>query len=95
MLMTTLVFLQLGNALAVRSDRVSAWRLGFGTNRFLAGAVAATVAVQLLVIYAPPLQSIFLAEPLTAADLAVVLVASTTTFWAIETGKRVGAHSRQ
>jgi Ca2+-transporting ATPase len=95
MLMTTLVFLQLGNALAVRSDHVSAWRLGLRSNRFLAGAVAATAAVQLLVIYAPPLQSIFLAEPLSASDLAVVLVASTTTFWAIETEKRVGAHSRR
>jgi P-type Ca2+ transporter type 2C len=35
MIFTSLALLQLGNALAVRSERQSVFRLGLGSNRFL------------------------------------------------------------
>jgi magnesium-transporting ATPase (P-type) len=43
--------------------------------------------LQLGVIYWPPAQAALDLQPLTLADLAIVLVASTATFWAIEAEK--------
>jgi Ca2+-transporting ATPase len=86
---TTLALLQLGNALAVRSERLSVFSLGFGTNRPLALAVGGTLIVQLALIYVPALQPIFVTEALGAAELAIVLVASTAAFAAVELEKAV------
>ncbi len=87
MVFTTLAFLQLGNALAVRSERVSVFSLGFGTNRPLALAVGGTLLVQLALIYVPPLQPIFVTEALGPLELAIVLGASTAAFVAVELEK--------
>ena len=87
MVFTTLALLQLGNALAVRSERLSVFSLGFGTNRPLALAVGGTMLVQLALIYVPALQPIFVTEALGVAELAVVLVASTAAFVAVELEK--------
>ena len=87
MVFTTLALLQLGNALAVRSERLSVFSLGFGTNRPLALAVGGTLLVQLALIYVPALQPIFVTEALGAPELIVVLVASTAAFIAVELEK--------
>ena len=87
MVFTTLALLQLGNALAVRSERLSVFSLGFGTNRPLALAVGGTMLVQLALIYVPALQPIFVTEALGVQELAVVLVASTAAFVAVELEK--------
>ena len=89
MLLTTLTSLQLGNALAVRSETVSTFKLGIATNRFLIGAIAGTVVAQLGVIYWPPLQRLLNTEALGFADLALVAVASMVTFGAVELDKLV------
>jgi Ca2+-transporting ATPase len=89
MVFTTLALLQLGHALAVRSERESFFTLGPRTNLFLLGAVAGTFAVQLLIVYLPVLQVVFDAEPLSLVQLAVVLVASTVAFIAVEIEKWV------
>jgi len=87
MVFTTLALLQLGNAVAVRSERVSALRLGIGTNVPLAVAVGGTLLVQLALIYVPFLQPIFVTEALGVPELVVVLVASTAAFVAVEIDK--------
>lgn len=87
MIFTSLALLQLGNALAVRSERQSLFRLGLGTNRFLAWTALGTLLLQLAVVYLPPARAALDLQPLGMADLAVVLVASTTSFWAIEASK--------
>ena len=51
---TSLALLQLGNALAVRSERASVFRLGLGSNRFLGWTVLGTLGVQLGLLYWPP-----------------------------------------
>ncbi|HYN49087.1 MAG TPA: cation-translocating P-type ATPase, partial [Candidatus Nanopelagicales bacterium] len=89
MVFTTLALLQLGNALAVRSERLSVFSLGFGTNRPLALAVGGTMLVQLALIYVPALQPIFVTETLGAQEIVVVLVASTAAFAAVELEKLV------
>jgi P-type Ca2+ transporter type 2C len=89
MLFTALAFLQLGNALAVRSERVSVFSLGLLSNRFLASAVLGTLALQLGVIYWGPAQRAFATEPLGVVDLLTVLAVSTAAFWAVEAEKLV------
>jgi Ca2+-transporting ATPase len=87
MVFTTLALLQLGNALAVRSERVSTVRLGWRSNVPLLGAVVAAAAIQLALVYVPALQPIFVTESLSLEQLALVLVASSTAFVAVELDK--------
>ncbi|HEX2850997.1 MAG TPA: HAD-IC family P-type ATPase [Acidimicrobiales bacterium] len=89
MVFTTLAFLQLGNALAVRSERHSAVHLGLRSNPWLMYAVALGVGAQLAAVYAPGVRSLFDTTPLTAVQLAVVLVASSAAFVAVEIEKLV------
>jgi Ca2+-transporting ATPase len=87
MVFTTLALLQLGHALAVRSERTSTFSLGLWSNRPLALAVVGTLLVQLALIYVPALQPIFVTEALGPVELAIVLVASTAAFVAVELEK--------
>ena len=64
MVFTVLAFLQLAHAMAVRSERASTFRLGFGTNRPLLITVVVTAIIQLAFIYVPFLQPIFETEAL-------------------------------
>jgi hypothetical protein len=51
--------------------------------------VLGTLVVQLGLLYWPPAQTALDLQPLTLADLAIVLAASTTAFWAIEAEKLI------
>lgn len=90
MVFSTLALLQLGHALAVRSEHESLFRLGWRTNLPLSAAVVATVAIQLAIIYLPALQSIFETEALPPFELGVLLAASTLAFIAVELEKWLG-----
>ncbi len=92
MVFTTLALLQLGNALAVRSERESALHRGLLTNPWLLAAVVAGVAAQLALICVPALHGVFDTVALSSLQLAVVLVASTVAFAAVEIDK--GRHRR-
>jgi Ca2+-transporting ATPase len=89
MVFSTLVMLQLGNALAVRSERESIFSLGWHANRPLMLAIIATLAVQLAIVYLPPLQTLFATQAMAPAELVVMLAASTTAFLASEVEKWV------
>ncbi|MEX2182969.1 MAG: cation-translocating P-type ATPase [Chloroflexota bacterium] len=90
MVFTTLAILQLGHALAIRSERDSLFRQGLRSNIPLTIAVALTLMVQLALVYVPVLQPIFATEALTAEQLAIVLAASTLGFVAVEMEKWFG-----
>jgi Ca2+-transporting ATPase len=89
MVFTSLALLQLGNALALRSDRESVFRLGWGRNPFLLAVLAGTLVLQLALIYLPIAQELLSTQPLSLADLVVVLVVSTAMFWVVEFQKSV------
>ncbi len=89
MVFVSLALLQLGHAMAVRSERDSLWRLGLLSNKPLLWAVLGTFALQLLVVYWPPAQNLLDTEALDAMELGVVLLASTGVFWAVEIEKAV------
>ena len=94
MVFTTLALLQLGNALAVRSETETVFRLGLRSNLPLTIAVTATLVIQLALVYVPVLQPIFETVPLTPGQLGLVLAASTLGFAAVETEKWVGRQRR-
>jgi Ca2+-transporting ATPase len=87
MVFTTLVLSQMGNALAIRSNKLSLFSIGLFSNRLMVNAVLGTLALQLLLIYLPPLQSIFKTEALTLTELAICLVSSIVVFAVFEAYK--------
>ncbi len=89
MVFTVLTLSQMGNVLALRSERASFIQLGLWSNKPMIGAVVLTFVLQLATIYVPALNSIFKTEPLDAEELAVCLVLSSIVFCAVEAEKWV------
>jgi Ca2+-transporting ATPase len=87
MVFTTLVLAQMGNAMAIRSNTESVFKIGFFSNRMMILAIGVTFILQLALIYVPFLQRFFGTKPLVPRDLAVALVASLTVFIAVEIEK--------
>lgn len=81
MAFSTLVFSQLFHVFDCKSERYSVFQVGVLSNPFLVGAVLCSVAMQVLVIYLPFLQTVFKTVPLTGFHwLLIVLVAGWKTF---------------
>ena len=87
MVFTTLTLIQMGNALAFRSNIDSSFQIGLASNRTLMSAVILTLLLQLAITYVRPLQAIFGTQALSLSELAICLVASTTVFWVYEIEK--------
>lgn len=94
MVFTTLTLAQMGNVLAIRSERDSLFSIGVFSNRLLVGAVLLTVLLQMAVIYLPFLQSIFETVPLSPGELGISLAASMLVFIVIEVVKVFRRRSR-
>lgn len=89
MLFTVLALLQLGYAFAVRSDSESLFKLGVRSNKPLLWTVLITLAIQIVIIYWAPLQTLLHTEALSFADLMIVLMVSTSVFWVVEAEKLI------
>jgi Ca2+-transporting ATPase len=63
-LFTSIAFAELAGSFAMRSERVSLWRLGPFTNHALVAAVALTVALQVLLVAVPFARDTLGLEPL-------------------------------
>ena len=87
MVFTVLTLSQMGNVLAIRSERESFFTLGPLTNRPLLGAVLLTFALQMGTIYIPALNPIFKTEPLDRDELLVCLALSSVVFIGVEIQK--------
>ena len=85
-LFTTLTFSQVALALAMRSERTSAFRDGL-SNRALAVAVSMSAVLQLAVVYLDPLQSVFDTSALPIRELGICIIAGSLSFWAVEVAK--------
>jgi len=88
MTFTTLVFYQLYNVFNARSDERSAFR-GLFTNRWLWGALALSVLLQIAVVYLPFLQRAFGTVDLTLSDWLICLGVASTVLWMRELAKLV------
>jgi Ca2+-transporting ATPase len=76
----TLVAFQWFNALNARSDRQSLFKLGIFGNRWLLGGITLAILLQMVVVYAPPFQSLFYTVPLGLDDWGVVVGISASVF---------------
>lgn len=84
---TVLCLAQLGNALAIRSEKYSIFSLGFFTNRTLIFSILVTFALQLLLIYHPFFNKLFKTVPLSLPQITLALVFSCVVFIAVEIEK--------
>ncbi len=73
MAFVTLSLCELFRAYTVRSERVSVFRLGFFSNRYMQYAVGLSIVLLLLVVSVPFLQPIFNTHFMTAREWGVVL----------------------
>ena len=89
MTFTCFVFFDMFNALSCRSSLKSVFTIGLLTNRAFLVAVSLSILGQLLVIYLPILQSVFLTEALTPYDLLFLAGLTSTVFVASEVKKAV------
>ncbi len=92
MVFTVLTLSQMGNVLAIRSERESFFTLGPWTNRPLLGAVLLTFALQMGTIYIPALNPIFKTEPLEMDELLVSLALASVVFIGVEIQKWLIRH---
>ncbi len=84
---TLLAMCQWFNVLNCQSASRSALRLGLLRNRWLLGGLALSVALQMLVLYAPPMNALFHTQPLAAGTLLPLLALASTVLWAEEARK--------
>jgi Ca2+-transporting ATPase len=93
MAFTTLVLFQVFNVVNARSDEESAFAHLF-TNPWLWGAIAGSVALQVLVIYVPFLQRAFGTVALGAGDWMLCVAVASTVLWLREGTKLIGRARR-
>jgi Ca2+-transporting ATPase len=88
MAFTTIVLAQLFNVFDSRSRRRSAFS-GLAHTKWTWAAVLASVALQALVVYMPPLRAAFGTTPLNATDWLLCAAAASVLLWVHEITKLV------
>jgi Ca2+-transporting ATPase len=89
MIFTSIAFMQIGQALASRSNKIPFFKLSWRTNPLLIAMVVIVFLLQLVAVYTPFLREFFQVEPLTAVELIVCLVSGVVVFFGIEAWKIV------
>lgn len=87
MTFTCFVFFDMFNALSSRSQTKSVFTIGLFTNRMFLYAVVGSIMGQLLVIYFPPLQKVFVTEALSLFDLIMLVALTSSVFFISEVKK--------
>ena len=86
---TVLAMCQWFNVLNCQSASRSALRLGVLKNHWLLGGLLLSVLLQALVLYAPPMNTLFHTVALPAASLLPLLAVASIVLWAEELRKAV------
>lgn len=86
---TTLCFIQLGNALSVRSVYHSMFSSTIFTNGKMWGAIVLTIILQLLIVYIPFLNSLFKTAPLGWNIMAIIVIVTVGCVLCIELVKNI------
>lgn len=87
MVFTILTLAQLGQAMAIRSDKSSLFEIGIFSNKPLLGAVLLTLALQAAVIYVPFFQIFLKTVALSPGEFFLCILLSAVVFWAVELKK--------
>jgi len=86
---TTMAMFQVFNALNCRSRTKSVFKIGFFTNKYLFGAIAASVTLQVLATLLPPLKVALGTTSISAGDWLTIILISSLVFFADELRKLV------
>lgn len=89
MMFTAIAFMQIGQALASRSNALSFFQLGIFSNPTLLAMVILTFVLQLMAIYVPFFEDFFQITPLSAVQLLICIGAGVLTFGLLELQKRI------
>jgi Ca2+-transporting ATPase len=84
---TSLAFAQIGQAMALRSNRYSFFRMGLFSNPLLLSMICAVVVLQAAVVYLPALQPFFKTAPLNPETLGWVVLPGVIVFIVLESVK--------
>jgi magnesium-transporting ATPase (P-type) len=84
-----IVLCQFFNGFAVRSDRLSIFRIGFRSNPQYLVAQGVALAIMCAISYAPPLQDLFHTAPLSVTDWGLLIVLGSLVLVADEVRKAV------
>jgi len=85
----TISLFQVFHVLAIRVWEQSVFTAGFFRNRFLILAVVLTVALQLTVIYLPPLAAVFGTVPLALEEALLCTAVASSVFFTVELEKGI------
>ncbi len=94
MAFTTLMLFQLFNVFNARSDTASAFSRLF-TNRWLWGAIALSLVLQLVVVHVPALQRAFGTVALGSADWLRCIAVASSVLWVREAGKWIARRAQR
>ena len=67
-----------------RNQTESLFKIGVFSNRKLVGATLVSITFNMMAIYNPFFQTVLKTQPLSGAELALVLLFASTPFWAME-----------
>lgn len=95
MVFTVLCLSQMGNVLALRSEKESIFSLGLLSNIPLLGAFLLTFVLQMATIYVPFLRPIFKTQPLSLYELIICLLLSSVVFCAVEIVKWIRRRNQE
>jgi len=82
-----LAFCQDFHSYNCRSQTVSLFKLGVFSNKKLIGATAVSILLNISAIYVPFFQNVLKTEPLSAAELFIVILSASMPLWAMEAVK--------
>jgi Ca2+-transporting ATPase len=88
-LLTAMIMMELANAIAARSLKYPVVKVGVFKNKFLWYAVLSSFALQLLVLYTPPIQAVFGVHAPEPLDWGLAILFTAIVFGALELGKYV------
>ncbi len=81
---TAMAMFQLWNVFNMRSGRKSLLDIGFFSNFYVVLAVAASIGLQMAVLYVPGLQKVFQTAPLGVIDWAAIVLTTSSVVVAVE-----------
>ncbi|MCD6445565.1 cation-translocating P-type ATPase [Candidatus Bathyarchaeota archaeon] len=94
-LFTSIVLMELANAICARSLKYTVFKVGVFKNKFLWVAILSSLAMQLAVLYIPGVQGLFDVERPDAFDWIVAITSTLIVFFSIETGKYIASKRRK
>jgi Ca2+-transporting ATPase len=94
-LLTSMILMELANAISARSLKFPVWKVGVFKNRFLWYAVLSSFFLQLVVLYTPGLNSAFNVGAPEPLDWAFAILFTAITFISLETTKYIASRRRK